>query len=407
MAEDSGRNMTRHELRTCVFLLLYQMDFYPDDMYEEQQDIFLNEVKKEDPLTAEEQEFVEGIVASVKEHLPEIDRKIEGASKGWKLKRIAKAELAILRLGVYEALYDDEVPAKIAINEAVELAKDYGRDKGYAFVNGVLDTICKEADVDEGTAEYGLIGGKLGHSYSKEIHERLADYTYELIPLSEKEFADFMDRRDFKAINVTIPYKQKVIPYLASMDERASAIGAVNTIVNRDGSLYGYNTDYPGFSYMLKKNGISVSGKKLLIIGNGGAAQAVKACVRDEGAGELVLVRRSEDDECVSYDEVYEKHTDADIIINTSPVGMYPDTEASPIDLTSFNKCEAVVDLIYNPISTKLVLQARELGIKGITGLEMLVAQAKYAVEIFLDKEIDDGVIDDIYSDMMKESEKN
>ena len=137
--------MTRHELRTCVFLLLYQMEFYPEDTYEEQQDIFLNEVKKEDPLSDDEQRFVTDMAESVKAVLPEIDAKIEAASQGWKLNRIAKAELAILRLGVYEALYDEDVPVKIAINEAVELAKDYGRDKGYAFVNGVLDTICKDA----------------------------------------------------------------------------------------------------------------------------------------------------------------------------------------------------------------------------------------------------------------------
>ncbi len=137
--------MTRHELRTCVFLLLFQKDFYPDGQYEEQQDIFLNELKKEDPLTEKEQAAVEAEVERILPLLTEIDARIEEASEGWKLKRIAKAELAILRLGVYEALYDEEVPENVAIDEAVELARDYGRDKGYAFVNGVLDTICKAA----------------------------------------------------------------------------------------------------------------------------------------------------------------------------------------------------------------------------------------------------------------------
>ncbi|MBR6228862.1 MAG: transcription antitermination factor NusB [Eubacterium sp.] len=136
-------DMTRHELRTCVFLLLFQKDFYPDEQYGEQQDIFLNEIKKEDPLTEEEQTLVEQEVAAILPHLPEIDAKIEAASDGWKLNRIAKAELAILRLGVYEALYDDEIPANVAIDEAVELAKDYGRERSYAFVNGILDTIVK------------------------------------------------------------------------------------------------------------------------------------------------------------------------------------------------------------------------------------------------------------------------
>ena len=136
--------MNRQELRTCVFLLLFQRDFYPEEQYEEQQDIFLNEVKNEEPLTGEDLDFIREEVSKVLPLLPEIDAKIEAASEGWKLKRIAKAELAILRLGVYEALYDDDVPVSVAIDEAVELAKDYGRDKGYAFVNGVLDTIVKE-----------------------------------------------------------------------------------------------------------------------------------------------------------------------------------------------------------------------------------------------------------------------
>ncbi len=137
--------MNRHELRTCVFLLLYQKDFYPEERYEEQQDIFLNEIKNEEPLTDEDRAFVEAEVEKILPLLPEIDEKIAAASKGWQLNRIAKAELAILRLGVYEALYDDETPTAVAIDEAVELAKEYGRDKGYAFVNGVLDTISKEA----------------------------------------------------------------------------------------------------------------------------------------------------------------------------------------------------------------------------------------------------------------------
>ena len=249
--------------------------------------------------------------------------------------------------------------------------------------------------------EYGLIGGKLGHSFSKEIHEELADYSYELCPLGEDEFEPFMRERAFRAINVTIPYKQRVIPFLKEMDARAEAIGAVNTIVNRDGELYGYNTDYGGFLYMLRQHDIHVRDKKVLLIGNGGAAQAVRACVTDEGAGEIVTVRRSADPSCVTYEEVYARHTDCEIVINTSPVGMFPDVDGSPLDLTDFKKCRAVVDVIYNPLTTRLVAQAQALGMTGITGLEMLIAQAKYAVEIFLDKEIDDGEIDRIYRKMM------
>lgn len=254
--------------------------------------------------------------------------------------------------------------------------------------------------------DYGLIGGKLSHSYSKEIHERLADYTYELCPLDENEFDGFMSRHEFKAINVTIPYKKKVIPFLAGSDKGAEAIGAVNTIVNRDGKLYGYNTDYMGFNYMLKKHDVDLAGKKVLVIGNGGAAQAIKACVRDAGAGSMVIVRRSADEESLSYDELYADHTDVDVIINTSPVGMYPDVDSSPIELERFEKCTHVLDIIYNPIETKLTAKAKELGMTGITGLEMLIAQAKYAVEIFLDTSIDDSRIDEIYMEMSEDLRK-
>ncbi len=249
--------------------------------------------------------------------------------------------------------------------------------------------------------DYGLIGEKLGHSFSKEIHEKLADYTYDLCPLTKEEFKDFMDKKEFRSINVTIPYKRDVIPYLASMDDSARAIGAVNTIVNRNGKLYGYNTDMPGFIYMVNKNNIVIKGKKVVVLGNGGAAQAIKAAVRKLEASEMIVVDILLTEGVISYEECFEKHKDAEIIINTSPVGMFPKVEASPVDLTHFPKCEAVLDVIYNPLTTKLVAQARELGKIGVTGLEMLVAQAKYAVEIFLDTKIDESEIDRIYREMI------
>lgn len=249
--------------------------------------------------------------------------------------------------------------------------------------------------------EYGLIGEKLGHSFSKEIHEKLADYTYDLCPLTKDEFNDFMKKKDFKSINVTIPYKRDVIPYLESMDDSARAIGAVNTIVNRDGKLYGYNTDMPGFIYMVNKNNITIKDKKVVVLGNGGAAQAIKAAVRKLEAAEMIVVDVLLTEGVISYEECFEKHTDAEIIINTSPVGMFPNVDASPVDLTHFPKCGAVLDVIYNPLTTKLVAQARELGMIGVTGLEMLVAQAKYAVEIFLDTKIDESEIDRIYREMI------
>lgn len=250
--------------------------------------------------------------------------------------------------------------------------------------------------------DYGLIGEKLGHSYSKIIHEKLADYTYDLCPLSKEEFKDFMGKREFKAINVTIPYKKDVIPYLKEMDESATAIGAVNTIVNKEGNLYGYNTDMPGFIYMVNQNKIQMKDKKVVVLGNGGAAQAIKAAVQKLGAREMIVVDIVPAEGVISYDECFTHHTDADILVNTSPVGMYPKVDASPVDLTAFPHCQAVLDVIYNPITTKLVAQARELGMIGVTGLEMLVAQALYAVEIFLQNDIPEEKIQEIYKEILE-----
>lgn len=248
--------------------------------------------------------------------------------------------------------------------------------------------------------EYGLIGEKLGHSFSKEIHEKLADYTYDLHPLEKNEVEAFMLNREWKAINVTIPYKQTVIPYLDSIDEQATAIGAVNTVVNKNGKLEGHNTDFWGFLYMCKKHNVNMEGKKVLVIGNGGASKAICAVVNHLKAAELVIVDIVPAPGVITYEECLANHTDSQIVVNTSPVGMYPKVDASPIDLTPFTKCEAVLDVIYNPLTTKLVAQAIELGMTGVNGLEMLVAQAKYAVEFFLDTKMDDDVIDPIFKDI-------
>jgi shikimate dehydrogenase len=191
------------------------------------------------------------------------------------------------------------------------------------------------------------------------------------------------------------------------MDENAKAIGAVNTIVNKDGKLQGYNTDFSGFDYMIKRHGVELSGKKVVVLGNGGAAQAIKAVVRKHQAKEMQIVDVIEDGESITYDELYANHTDADVIINTSPIGMYPKTDASPLDLSTFTNCKAVLDVVYNPITTKLTAQARSLGMIGVTGLEMLVAQAKYAVEIFLQVQIDDARIQEIYEDMKQQMEQS
>lgn len=245
--------------------------------------------------------------------------------------------------------------------------------------------------------DYGLIGEKLGHSYSKDIHEMLADYTYDICPLTKEEFHSFMEKREFQAINVTIPYKQDVIPYLSEMDENAAAIGAVNTIVNKEGKLYGHNTDFSGFLYMLKKHDISVQGKKCVVLGDGGASKAVVAVLKKNGAKEIIIVDIIKTESAITYEELFEKHTDAEFVANTSPVGMYPNCDASPVDLTKFPKCEAVVDVIYNPLETKLIAQAKSLGMTGVNGLEMLVAQALYAIEFFLDTKLEETQIDEVY----------
>lgn len=248
--------------------------------------------------------------------------------------------------------------------------------------------------------EYGLIGEKLGHSYSKEIHEKLTNYIYTLQPLTKEEFPAFMKSRDFKAINVTIPYKQDVIPYLDELDENARNIGAVNTIVKKGDKLIGHNTDFYGFLYMIEHNHISITDKKVIVLGNGGASKAIIAVIKYLKVKEIIIVNRTKRDGVITYEDCYKNHIDGEVIINTSPVGMYPNVDASPIDVSQFSRCEAVIDIIYNPLKTKLLQQAESMGIQAVNGLEMLVAQAKYAVEYFLDTKIDDLQINKIYKEM-------
>lgn len=262
---------------------------------------------------------------------------------------------------------------------------------------------------------YGLIGEKLGHSYSKIIHEKLADYQYDLIPLSKEEFHTFMEKKDFTAINVTIPYKQEVLPYLDELDPLAKEIGAVNTIVNHSGHFIGYNTDFYGFEYMLKHNHIAIEGCKCLVLGNGGTSHTVQAVLKHLGASEILVVCRAGrnnnesidntasqgNPKTITYETCYAEHTDAEVIVNTTPLGMYPNIDASPLDLSSFVSCKAVVDVIFNPRKTKLALQAEALDIKAVTGLEMLVAQAKQAIEYFLDRKLEDRLIDEVYQELL------
>lgn len=257
--------------------------------------------------------------------------------------------------------------------------------------------------------KYGLIGEHLGHSFSKQIQTRIAeienvkDYDYQLVELDKEEFKEFMEKKDFKVINVTIPYKKDVIPYLDEMDESAKAIGAVNTIINVDGKLKGYNTDFGGFLYMVKAHNVHMEGKKVLIIGNGGACAAVKAVCKHENAKDIVIVSRSANRGAIGYDEMYTSHLDADIVVNTSPVGMFPNIANAPIDVSWFHKLECVLDVVYNPILTRLCFEAQEADIKRVIGLEMLIAQAKYTFEIFENMSFDDSIIDEIKKEMLKD----
>ena len=253
--------------------------------------------------------------------------------------------------------------------------------------------------------EYGCIGEVLRHSFSKEIHNALCDYDYILKELRPDEVSPFMEKRDFKAINVTIPYKEKVIPHLYYVDEPARLIGAVNTVVNRDGRLYGYNTDFYGMSELARHAGISFTERKVLILGTGGTSKTAYAVAKHYGAREIVRASRDGKDGAVLYTDVYKSHTDAEIIINTTPVGMFPKTQSSPIDLSCFGRLVGVLDAVYNPLSTELILSARERGIPAEGGLYMLVAQAVRASEIFLDKTYPDGTLDEIYEKIYKEKE--
>ena len=253
--------------------------------------------------------------------------------------------------------------------------------------------------------KYGCIAEKLGHSYSKEIHSYLADYPYELCEIAHEKLDAFMKARDFTAINVTIPYKQDVIPYLDEISETAKKIGAVNTIVNRNGKLYGYNTDFFGMRSLILTNKMNPYGKKALVLGTGGTSKTAAAVLEDLGAREIYKVSRTARDGAVTYEDAQKYHSDAEFIINTTPVGMYPKIGVSPIDLNCYPKVEAVVDAVYNPLRPKLISDAIEKGIPAIGGLYMLVAQAARACEFFIDTEISDEKILDVYKIMLKKTE--
>lgn len=239
----------------------------------------------------------------------------------------------------------------------------------------------------------GLLGEKLGHSYSPQIHSMLADYEYELFEKSPEELEDFLKSGEFDGLNVTIPYKKSVMPYCAELSPTAAQIGSVNTIVRRsDGSLYGDNTDAFGFENLIVHNGIEVKGKKALVLGTGGASVTAQAVLKNLGASEVVVISRRGED---NYENIA-KHADAEIIANTTPVGMYPNNGKAAVDLAQFPKLSGVLDVVYNPARTALLLQAEKLGIPCAGGLYMLVSQAKRSCELFTGKSIPDSEIDRI-----------
>lgn len=247
---------------------------------------------------------------------------------------------------------------------------------------------------------YGLLGETLGHSFSPQIHACLGDYEYKLFEVAPEDLGDFLRSGSFEGLNVTIPYKKAVMPYLAEISENAKAIGSVNTItVLPNGTLRGDNTDYDGFLYLVRRSGIAVNGKKALVLGTGGASLPVKKVLSDLGAREIISISRTGEN---NYQNL-EKHFDADLIVNTTPVGMYPNNLQAPLSLDGFSHLSGVLDIVYNPQKTQLILDAEQRGIPAFSGLTMLVAQAKRAAELFLNTNIDDRKNDEIYETLSRQ----
>lgn len=249
---------------------------------------------------------------------------------------------------------------------------------------------------------YGLLGERLGHSYSPAIHAALADYDYRLYEVPREELDAFLTRREFDGLNVTIPYKKAVIPYCAALSPIAAELGSVNVLLRRpDGTLLGDNTDAYGFAGLVRRSGIDPAGKKALVLGSGGASATVCAVLRQLGAADVTVISRSGPDNYENLD----RHADAELIVNATPVGMFPGNGASPVDLERFPRCAGVLDVVYNPARTALLLQAEARGIPCAGGLYMLAAQGKRAAELFLGKAIDDAETDRVCAMLSREME--
>lgn len=245
--------------------------------------------------------------------------------------------------------------------------------------------------------EYGLIGKKLSHSFSKVLHEEFLNTKYDLVSLNDDELKDFFLKKDFKGINVTIPYKKDVIKYLDYIDPLVEKIGACNCIINDNGVLKGYNTDYFGFKFLIEENEINVLNKNIAVLGSGGTFNTVSTVLKDLGAKNIFCISRVKKENNYTYDEIYSMNVD--ILVNATPVGMFPNNYECNIDLDRLN-IEAVVDVIFNPLRTKLVLEAKKRNIKAVGGLSMLIAQGMKASELFLNKKYSFEEIRSCYFDI-------
>lgn len=245
----------------------------------------------------------------------------------------------------------------------------------------------------------GLLGRKLGHSYSPQIHAMLGSYSYELFEKEPEEIEDFLKNGDWSGINVTIPYKKDVIPYLDELSPLAQRLGAVNTIVRRNGKLIGHNTDYYGFVSMVEQSGLQIAGKKCLVFGSGGVSRPAAAALKELGGNVTVISHRE------NIPENLVQHADAAVVVNATPVGMYPNVGTSPVDLGLFPQLEGVLELIFNPARTRIMLDAEQRGLTAMNGLWMLVAQAKEASEWFTESTIADDVIHSIHAVLCRQME--
>lgn len=252
---------------------------------------------------------------------------------------------------------------------------------------------------------YGCIGQSLPHSFSKEIHEQIGGYEYVLTELAPEELRDFFARRDFRAVNITIPYKQAVIPLLDGISETARSIGAVNTVVNRGGRLYGYNTDAYGLTALIRRLGLDLAGRKALILGTGGTGKTAAHVAAALGAARVIPVSRSAKEGAVTYAEAAREHSDAAILLNATPCGMYPHLEEQPLPLSPFPHLAGVADAVYNPLRSRLVLEARARGVPAEGGLYMLAAQAVRAAEIFQDTAYPPEVTERAYRHVLERRE--